>query len=29
MKNSDFLLKNDQTWPEIAISDNKKLKASK
>ena len=29
IKNSDFLLKNDQIWPEIAISDHKKLNASK
>ena len=29
IKNLDFLLKNDQIWPEIAISDHKKLNASK
>ena len=29
IKISDFLLKNDQIWPEIAISDHKKLNASK
>ena len=29
IKNSDFLLKNDQIWPKIAISDHKKLNDSK
>ena len=29
IKDSDFLLKNDQIWPEIAISDHKKINDSK